>query len=347
MKWTDLQSNPHGVAGIHAAGEQEIKSSGDLTFMTRKNEFQHLRTLAETHTEGFEVFLPEQVAPGRGCLLQIFPARANSEIVRLNGSRTMIGRDASCDVTLEDNAVSRNHAVINSDNDGYFLADLSSTNGTYVDDRRIFDDVQLLGGELIRFGGTVLKFMSAVDEEAQYHAVVHEVMSRDPLTQAFNRSYLVPTLEKVLLSSQRLRADISVLMMDIDFFKQVNDSHGHLVGDEVLKVFCERVGSYLRQTDILARWGGEEFVVLARQTRLAEARRVAERIRLAISSLPFPTKAGNLRITCSIGVAWTDGSTPITVDQLIGVADHWLYVAKESGRNNVKSQSEFDTAFSL
>ncbi len=315
--------------------------------MPRLTDSQSLRSLAETHTGGFELFVPEQVAPGRGCLLQIYPARANAEMIRLNSHRTLIGRDLSCDITLEDSASSRSHAVITSDNDGYFLSDLGSTNGTFVDDRRVTEDVQLLGGELIRLGGTILKFMSAIDQEAQYHAVVHELMTRDALTNAFNRAYLTPSLDKILVSSFRLRVDVSIIMMDIDFFKKINDAHGHLVGDEVLRTFCERVRCHLRQNDLLARWGGEEFLVVARQTRLAEARRVAERIRLAVASEPFPTQAGLLDVTCSLGVAWSNGSSRVSVDQIVGLADHWLYVAKESGRNNVQAPDEFDTAFTF
>jgi two-component system cell cycle response regulator len=295
------------------------------------------RSLTETLIEGFQLFNSAEVSSGRGCVLQIFPATAHSEMFRLSNCRTLIGREPTCDISLDDNAVSRTHAVIELDEPDYFVSDLGSRNGTFIDDKLLQDRRQLKGGELIRVGGTILKFMASMDEEANYHAVVHELMTRDPLTNAFNRSYLMLTLEKLLPRCQFTNQNLAVIMIDIDDFKKINDSYGHLVGDEVLRVFCERIRNSLREGDSLCRLGGEEFVILSEQTNLHDAVRIAERIRLAVSSTPFSTQAGPLSATCSLGVMTLDQPNVGTVDALLAGADRQMYAAKACGRNCVRS----------
>jgi diguanylate cyclase (GGDEF)-like protein len=297
-----------------------------------------IRSLSETHTDGLQFFVPEQASVGRGCLLQIYPAAVHADMTRLTKRRTLIGRDLSCDVALEDTAVSRTHAAIDCDDNGYHAVDLGSRNGTFVDDQLLRDRLRLNGGELIRTGSTVLKFMASMDEEAQYHAVVHQLMTRDPLTNAFNRSYLMSSLEKLLPRCRRCGGQLSVILIDIDHFKKVNDTHGHLAGDEVLRIFSERLRSELQSNHLLCRLGGEEFVVIVEDTGLRDALRTAEQLRLAVASAAFLTHAGPLRITCSLGVATFDpAAATTTVDQLLSQADGWLYAAKKAGRNCVQS----------
>jgi diguanylate cyclase (GGDEF)-like protein len=300
-------------------------------------EFAEKRSLADTQTEGFQFFLPSEAGSGCGCVLQICPATAQAEMIRLSNQRMVIGREPTCDIALDDNAVSRSHAAIERDDSNYFVTDLGSRNGTFVDDRLLRDRRRLKGGELIRLGGTILKFMTSMDEEANYHAAVYELMTRDPLTNAFNRSYLLSTLGKLLPGCQFSKHNLAVIMIDIDYFKQVNDSHGHLVGDEVLRVFSERIRHSLREDDALCRLGGEEFVVIAQQTELHDAVRIAERIRLAVSSTPFGTQSGQVIVTCSLGVMTLDPPKVATVDDLLSGADERMYAAKASGRNCVRS----------
>ncbi|MFN9719194.1 MAG: GGDEF domain-containing protein [Planctomycetota bacterium] len=300
--------------------------------------------LAETLTDGLQFFAPEKISIGRGSLLQIYPPSVHAGMIRLNRTRTLIGRDPSCDVALEDTAVSRNHAVIERDETEYLIADLNSRNGTLVDDHPLTGRRRLHGGELIRMGSTILKFMEAMDEEAQYHAVVHELMTRDPLTSAYNRSFLLSTLEKLISQCLTTHHDLSIIVIDIDFFKKVNDSHGHLVGDEVLRIFAERIRSAMRPSDSLCRLGGEEFVVVSERTSLPAATSIAERLRLLVASDPFSTNAGALQVTCSLGVAsLSHTDTSATVDQLLSDGDQQLYRAKHSGRNMVYSKLVAET----
>ncbi len=294
-------------------------------------------SLADTCADAFDVFATGNIEPGKGCLLQIYPATSTSQLIRLAAERTVIGRDPSCDVTLDDNAMSRTHAAVDLIGRAYFLNDLNSTNGTYVDDELLRGRIPLQGGELIRMGGSILKFMSSMDEEANYHAVVHELMIRDSLTNTFNRSYLIPVIEKELKSCRLAQAELAVILLDIDHFKKINDQHGHLVGDEVLRTFCERIRHELRTSDMLARFGGEEFVLACPRTSLSEAIRIAERVRLLISSMPFHTQAGKINVTCSLGVAVSDGVNLASCDDIISAADNSLYDAKKTGRNRVQA----------
>lgn len=295
------------------------------------------RSLADTQTEGFQFFSTPEVSAGRGCVLQIYPATAHAEMFRLSNRRTVIGREPTCDISLDDNAVSRSHVAIELDDANYFVTDLGSRNGTFVDDKLLRERRRLKGGELIRLGGTILKFMASMDEEANYHAVVHELMTRDPLTNAFNRSYLMLTLEKLLPRCRALMHNLAVILIDIDYFKKVNDAYGHLVGDEVLRVFSERIRNTLREGDALCRLGGEEFVVISEQTDLPSAVQIAERIRLTVSSTPFSTQSGPVGVTCSLGVMTIDQPGIGTVDELLSGADNLMYAAKASGRNCVLS----------
>lgn len=304
-------------------------------------------SLTDTCTDAFDMLIPDGAnEPGKGCLIQIYPARSDSELIRLSKERTLIGRDPNCDIPIDDQAISRIHASVEQFGTGYFLCDLDSTNGTYVDDNLLRGKIPLSGGELIRFGGCILKFMCSMDEEANYHTMVHELMTRDSLTNAFNRSYLIPVVEKELKKCRQSDSQLSLILLDIDHFKDINDQHGHLVGDEVLRIFCERIRQELRRNDLLTRFGGEEFVVTSFDTRLKEATRIAERIRLTISSAPFQTQGGKIAVTCSLGVATSNGTDIGSCDELISLADKQLYSAKNSGRNRVSTFDPHETRVS-
>jgi diguanylate cyclase (GGDEF)-like protein len=165
----------------------------------------------------------------------------------------------------------------------------------------------------------------------------------DSLTGVYNRRYVDRRLLEEIARARRQGYKLSCMYIDIDYFKQVNDSVGHLGGDDVLREVAARIKAELRQSDALGRFGGEEFVALLIDAELGSAVVVAERIRASIADLPFPINTGvTLDVTVSIGVATlteTDRSEPIETmaQQLIAKADHALYEAKESGRNRVIS----------
>jgi diguanylate cyclase (GGDEF)-like protein len=168
-------------------------------------------------------------------------------------------------------------------------------------------------------------------------------MVRDPLTNAFNRSYLMSSLDKSLPKCLRTGEEFSIILIDIDHFKRVNDSFGHLTGDEVLRIFAERLRSALRPDNFLYRLGGEEFLVVLDQVGLNEAIRIADRLRGAVADRAFQTQSGMLRVTCSLGVASLNAARASSVDELLKSADERLYAAKKGGRNCVKSQYDQET----
>ena len=160
----------------------------------------------------------------------------------------------------------------------------------------------------------------------------------DSLTGAFNRRYLDRRLNEEALIERRYGRPLSVMMIDIDHFKQINDTHGHQAGDQVLKALSGVVAKGLRETDVLARYGGEEFLVIAPQTLIAGAAELAERLRQDIEAHPFTFSEGNrlrqINVTISIGVAAL-GNGIDNSDKLVHAADESLYRAKQGGRNRV------------
>lgn len=173
---------------------------------------------------------------------------------------------------------------------------------------------------------------TVVDEKSR-------LATTDSLTGASNRRYFTRHFSRELKRIQRYGGTLSLLMLDIDHFKQVNDRLGHAAGDEVLQEFAKRIGAGLpRESDWFARMGGEEFVVVLPQTAPAGAKIVAEKLRTSISAAPIRTAAGTINVTVSIGVSCLDAFTPPdtpTLDSMLDLADRCLYDSKAAGRDRV------------
>ncbi len=161
---------------------------------------------------------------------------------------------------------------------------------------------------------------------------------RDPLTGAGNRIALDKTLEREVELAKRHNQPLSVLMLDIDHFKNVNDTYGHAMGDEVLKQVVTSISSCIRQTDMCFRYGGEEFLIMLASADTEGAHRIAERIRSSIEAAVFTHEKGSLSITSSIGSATLYASD--TMHSICERADSALYKAKNSGRNRVITDRE-------
>jgi len=172
------------------------------------------------------------------------------------------------------------------------------------------------------------------------HEEVRALSIRDPLTGIFNRVYLTERLHQEIKRSQRYGHPLSVIMCDIDHFKDVNDLHGHRAGDQVLKDFVSRIAGSIRiDVDWMARYGGEEFLIVLPETDLPSSYIVAERLRRLVAEAPFHLKGGEFRITASFGVTSYRPvlqAERITLDQLMEQADEFLYQAKREGRNAVR-----------
>ncbi len=161
-----------------------------------------------------------------------------------------------------------------------------------------------------------------------------EESTRDALTGVFNRRFMWEWLLPQLKHAKRHKVPLSCLMIDIDRFKDLNDAYGHHVGDEVLKHFSDIIAKNLRESDIVVRYGGEEFVTLLPNCNLENGRLAAERIRQAVTKMQLSSLKGT-PLTCSIGVAVYDPAEPTTGEELLKQADKALYKAKNAGRNRV------------
>jgi diguanylate cyclase (GGDEF)-like protein/PAS domain S-box-containing protein len=169
-------------------------------------------------------------------------------------------------------------------------------------------------------------------ENARLFEQVQRLAVTDPLTHLHNRRYFFEVAHREMERARRYQSPLSLIMIDIDRFKEVNDTHGHLIGDMVLKTIAERLKAQLREIDILCRYGGEEFVILLPDTTLEAVYQVAERLRQAIIQTPIQADDRQVRVTTSLGVAYMDAECS-QIDDLIRYADQALYQAKSAGRN--------------
>ncbi len=164
----------------------------------------------------------------------------------------------------------------------------------------------------------------------------------DGLTRLYNHRHFQDELARAFDESQRYQRPLSLAIVDIDFFKKVNDAHGHAVGDEVLKAVANVFRESVRSTDLVARYGGEEFAVIMPETVLDDAMVFAEKIRAMIESTKMPTQAGELSVTVSVGVASVPHSRIRAAKEVVVAADKALYRAKRSGRNQVQGGKQPD-----
>lgn len=279
-------------------------------------------------------FPPKESKDPTCCLVCIHPSDRLGRVVTLGSGALVVGRETGCELELVDDSVSRRHAVLRPTPGGYTVIDLDSTNGTYVNDVRI-ETRKLEPGDRLRFGNQIFKYLSGDRFEAEFLEASYRMMTTDGLTQTFNKRYLLDVAQRELRHTRRTGRPLSLLLIDVDHFKAVNDTHGHLAGDEVLIELGSRLRGLLRGDEVLARYGGEEFCLLLPETTLDEARQVAERVRVAVERTVFPTERATLNVTVSIGVATTGGQEDMTVAQLIDQADRKLYEAKRGGRNQI------------
>lgn len=295
--------------------------------MTNKNWDATIQTNPQT-------FDTPVVGTQAGCLVRIHPMDLDNNMIRLSQTSMLIGRDPHCDLFLDDSSISRRHAEIRNTDRGFLLIDHRSTNGTYVDDQRIGERL-LTNGARIRLGSHIFKYLANDCIETHYHETVYSMMTRDGLTGAYNKRYLIELLQREFDRAHRYERPLSIVMMDIDFFKQVNDTYGHLAGDEVLQEFVRRGQDVQRTEHVFARYGGEEFTLLMSEAPLKDAVKAAERIRESVQDAPFETSAGPLSITVSLGVAQMDSLRETAYSQFLSRADDHLYHAKKQGRNQV------------
>jgi diguanylate cyclase (GGDEF)-like protein len=254
----------------------------------------------------------------------------------LDTSPTRVGRGAENHIVLEGDSVSRRHAHFEQRSGAWWCVDDGSTNGSYVNDDQIMREARLGNGDRIKIGPCIFKFLSGQDVEAQYHEEIYRMTIIDGLTQAHVKRYLLEALEKEMIRARRHARDLAFIMFDIDHFKKINDFHGHLAGDFVLKELARIVQSRIRRDEVFARYGGEEFAIVLPETNLEGARALAEGLREKVEASKFVFQNETIRVTISIGVATLTDQDRASMD-LIKHADQKLYDAKRGGRNRVVS----------
>jgi diguanylate cyclase (GGDEF)-like protein len=252
----------------------------------------------------------------------------------LNKDEHFVGRLDDLDISLEGDGLSRRHARIFRDEHGWHVEDLGSTNGTHVNDDRITRR-QLADGDLVRCGVAICKFLSGDNIEAAYHEEIYRMSIMDGLTGVHNKRYFVEFLDKEVARASRHSQPLGVVMFDLDHFKKVNDTLGHLCGDHVLMEVCKRLRPRIRKEDLLARYGGEEFVCVLPDTAYHGVMAFAESLRMLVAREPVKWEQSDLEVSISIGVTVMDPGAQVTGQDLVRKADERLYEAKRGGRNRV------------
>ena len=280
---------------------------------------------------------PISLGPTHPCL-QILEGASAGLLIRLGSQPVLWGRSPECQLRSEDVAISWKHAIIRREGEDVFLEDLASTNGTFVDGQPLQGTILLHQGALVSLAQVVSFRMDRLNEsEIGLAERLYRNATRDALTGLLNRVSFFTQAEQEMALFERSGRGFGLLMIDLDFFKRVNDSLGHPAGDELLAQLARLLRQHLRLEDLLARVGGEEFCVLLRSTDAKGCLEVAERLRgeVAASSFRLLTPRGTIehRATLSIGAAYSQPKD--TLGDLVDRADQALYQAKNHGRNQV------------
>ncbi len=279
---------------------------------------------------------PEKKGPaGDACLVNLHPPGPDiGRRIPLMSTQYIVGRDSEAGFVVSRSSVSRQHARLYTDEAGnWWVEDLSSTNGTFVNEARITAQ-QLTDADQVRFGDAIYKFLSGSNIESAYHEAIHNMAIQDGMTGIHNKRYFLEFLERELAVASRHGHPLTLVMFDVDHFKKVNDTHGHLAGDAVLKDLAGRIRPRIRREDLFARYGGEEFACVLPSTALAGGVVFAEHLRTLIEERPCLFDGKSISFTISLGVT-TLHKENVDGETLIKRADENLYAAKHAGRNRV------------
>lgn len=268
--------------------------------------------------------------------------------IPLDRDEVTLGRALEADVRINDSRASRLHARItverNSDNSSVrcIIKDLESTNGTLINGQAL-DEAILVEGDKITIGDQIFRFDMLDEIDREFQQQIHRLISHDELTGLLTSKSFFSELRREAAQAEIRSHPFCVLMMDVDHFKEVNDTYGHLVGSQTLEEIGGVIKKALRAGDVAARFGGEEFAAFLLDADYAQGLVAAERVRSAVERNEFlatrreaPASTETLKITISIGVAAfpDDAKDPI---ELVELADSALYRAKRGGRNRISA----------
>lgn len=269
----------------------------------------------------------------RACLVQYNGASLGRRYI-IDQPEMIIGRAPTATICVAEDTLSKIHAKCFQLGDSVDIEDLNSTNGTFLNDRRIEQRTTLRDGDILRLGSVLFKFFAHENIENVFHDKIYRMATIDAGTEIFNKKYLMETLDSEFRFSRAYQRPLSLIIYDLDFFKKVNDTHGHNAGDFILKESAQIAKSVIRKDDILGRFGGEEFCVILPNTDGPTAHELAERIRKKIESHLFSFEDKQIQQTISMGIAEIAGSVN-SAQTLMEIADQKLYQSKREGRNRV------------
>jgi two-component system, cell cycle response regulator len=263
---------------------------------------------------------------GQAPCLTILTGSSVGQTFKVTKGNALIGRGQEAHVRILDDGVSRQHARLKFDTGGnLYVVDLSSRNGTYVNGKKIGEQIQLQAGDKIQVGRTtVLRFeyQDAIDQS--FHENLLSSALRDGLTRLFNKRYFMDRLDAELKFARRHQTVVSLLMLDLDHFKKINDDHGHLAGDNCLRQVADTLRDELRGSDRVFRWGGDEFAVVLADTGELEALEVLARLETLVTRTCARPDESLLHVTCGHATLldW------MSADDLVAAADEALFTRK-------------------
>ncbi len=281
------------------------------------------------------------LAPGNNIDLSprllVIVGQEPGRVFGINKCELKLGRDESNQILLNDASVSREHASIRRDESGCVtIEDLNSRNGLYVNEIKVVS-ARLKHGDILRIGNVLLKYFEFGSLEAEVFQRVFELALYDSVTEIFSRTAITHHLHSLI---QKGQMTFAVIMADLDHFKKVNDTHGHLTGDYVLNQAAAAIKKPLSKEDLIGRFGGEEFLILLPNTEINQAAIIAESCRKSLEENIIHRHNSTVRITASFGVTSPlpgDGKKTEDIAQhLLERADRALYIAKHEGRNCVR-----------
>jgi len=307
------------------------------------DEFQDEESSTRNTDAAIPILAP--VAESTRAVVTVVTGPGAGRVFSVSGE-AVIGRGKEAHVRIDDGGASRAHARIYASGGSYVVEDLGSTNGTFVDGRRI-ERAELKSGDRIHLGPHIVLSFAILDAQAErITQQLYESSVRDPLTRAFNRRYLVERLASEVAYARRHKTALGLILMDLDLFKRVNDTHGHLAGDELLREVSATVQRMIRAEDVFARFGGEEFVLLVRGIEHVNVGRFAERVRSAVERLEVRAGAAGAVIKATISAGYasitelpSDDREQSLPERMLRLADERLYLAKSAGRNRVRGAS--------
>jgi len=295
----------------------------------------------DTNTEASKPLMLHNITSTRPYLI-ILAGSAMGSMHLIDRDVSVIGRSEKADVRIIDDGISREHSRIVRKDGKMFVEDLASTNGTFCNGSRVTSHSLAEGDKIMIGSGTILKFTYHDQIDEIFQRQLTESALRDPLTGTYNKRFFSDRVANEFAYAERHRAPLALLFLDIDMFKSINDTHGHAGGDVVLREVATLMTRSLRNEDVIARFGGEEFAIIGRGIDGVKARALAQRICKAIANHRVEVNGAVVPVTVSIGVACLPDPRIRNANELVVAADEAMYDAKRAGRNRVCAREPYE-----